>query len=65
MMSELFVIDLANWFKPIIGSRLMMHRKRPAAISTSRVSQRLINAQMVTKITATAIQDSSVMNISP
>ena len=42
----------------------MMHRKRPAAIRTKRVSQRLINAQIVAMMTATAIQDSMLISLS-
>ena len=61
MMSELFVIDLANWLTPDMKSMLMMHRNRPAAMSTMRVSHRLMSAQIVRMMTTTPIQERMVI----
>ena len=42
MMSEEFVIDLSNCTKAVSGSSESTAIRRPAAMSTSRVSQRLM-----------------------
>ena len=63
--NELLVMDLANEFNALIGSKDTMQRKKPAVNRTKRVSIRLIKAYTVKKITAIANHSSSDMRISP
>ena len=61
MMSEPCVIDFANWFNAVMGVIDKQHIKRPAPISTSRVSQRFTSAHTAPAVTSAAAKSVQVM----
>ena len=60
---DLLTIELAIELRPDRKSQEMMHRKRPLAMRTMRVSQRLIRAQTTATTTTKAIQAVMLMKV--